>query len=258
MPKNDEANPEKPGIAKTVRTRSPAYPVFGLGTGIHWAKILYGKIQDHMVPMQAIAEIWETNTKSSAFLQAISALKQFGLLDDEGKGQQRQARISSLAKTIILDSSPQGERAAKAAAINPKIHRELWEKYQGRLPTSDAPLRTHLLTRSEGAFNKDHVDDFIRQFRETIAFVKLTESDKILPAEENLEEGKIMERPVNTPPSPPKPPSLSTDGPFISFPLPGGNVIEIRLKEKISPKDFATVKKLVELSEASLVDSKKS
>jgi hypothetical protein len=44
------------------------------------------------------------------------------------------------------------------------------------------------------------------------------------------------------------------DGPFISFPLPGGNVIEIRLRNKVTPAGFDQIKQLVELSKSSLVE----
>jgi hypothetical protein len=55
------------------------------------------------------------------------------------------------------------------------------------------------------------------------------------------------------PPSNPffKPPAH--EGPRIEFPLPGGNSIEIRLKKPVSKKDFERIKRLVELSEDSLV-----
>ena len=43
-------------------------------------------------------------------------------------------------------------------------------------------------------------------------------------------------------------------GPEISFPLTGDNRVEIRLEKRISAKDFARLKQLLELSEESLVD----
>lgn len=44
------------------------------------------------------------------------------------------------------------------------------------------------------------------------------------------------------------------EGDYISFPLAGGNVLEIRLKKRASPKDFERIKAIVELSESSLVE----
>jgi hypothetical protein len=48
----------------------------------------------------------------------------------------------------------------------------------------------------------------------------------------------------------------ASDGPRIEFPLPNDNSIEICLKKPVSKKDFERIKKLVELSEASLVEEK--
>ena len=48
-----------------------------------------------------------------------------------------------------------------------------------------------------------------------------------------------------------KPPAPT--GPRIEFPLPDDNSIEIRLRKPVSKKDFDRIKKLVELSEESLV-----
>lgn len=45
------------------------------------------------------------------------------------------------------------------------------------------------------------------------------------------------------------------DEPFISFPLSDDNSIEIRLKRRVSRKDFDRLKKLIELSEDSLVQA---
>jgi hypothetical protein len=173
---------------KKARTRSPAYPSIGLEEAIRKVNVLYNRVQDHAVPMSSIAEEWDTNTRSSAFMQWISALKQFGLLNDEGRGEARKARVSDSAKTILIqdENSPERILAIKVAALSPKIHRELWDKYRGALPPSDSPIRSYLLQERKelGTFNKDHVDSFISQFRATIAFAKLEQSDTIFQSEE--------------------------------------------------------------------------
>lgn len=63
--------------------------------------------------------------------------------------------------------------------------------------------------------------------------------------------------PKGAPPANPffKPPLAAPEGPRIEFPLPNDNAIEIRLKKPVSKKDFERIKKLVELSEDSLVGS---
>ena len=51
----------------------------------------------------------------------------------------------------------------------------------------------------------------------------------------------------------PLPPFSPFSGPSITFPLPNNNSIEIRLSKPVSKKDFERIKKLVDLSEDSLV-----
>lgn len=244
------------------RTRSPSYPIFGLEEALRKTRTLWDRHHQHFAGMSAIADEWETNTKSSAFLQAISAIKQFGLIEDQGKGESRQARISDLAKTIFIRddaSDPDRIAAIKRAAVAPKLHRELWKKYDGNLPPSESPIRVYLLQeRKDGTFHKDHVDSFIRQFRATIAFAALTSSDIIAPVDEDelAQEEQFMENKQNPNISNPAIQQMPPKGsaPYISFPLPRGNAVEIRLKAKLSPSEFATLKKLLELSEDSLVD----
>jgi hypothetical protein len=162
------------------RTRSPSYPSFGLEEAIRKAQLLYDAEDRHPIPIDAVAEHWSHALKSSSLLQGVSALKQFGLLTDEGSGEDRRVRLSDLALDILLhdDGSEESAAAIKEAALKPKIHRELWEKYHGKLPSADSSIRHYLLRdRKEGVFNRDYVDAFISQFRSTIGFAGLHQSD---------------------------------------------------------------------------------
>lgn len=104
-------------------------------------------------------------------------------------GGRSTARLNRLLKRL---------QAIKTAALSPKIHREIWDKYNGRLP-SDTSLRIYLLTERDVPFNKDQVDRFISQLRGTIAFAKLDASDKLPPAGDGAEaddvDGGEIERP---------------------------------------------------------------
>jgi hypothetical protein len=169
------------------RTRSPAYPFIDLEEAIHYAKLAYSKEEHHAFAPEAAAVHWEYKATSSAVSQIVSALKQFGLLIEEPGNGGRKVRLSPLALDLMVhedESNPQRRPLLKTAALNPKIHREIWDKYGGRLP-SDPSLRIYLLREREGVpFNKDQVDKFISQLRETIEFAKLTESDKLPPADD--------------------------------------------------------------------------
>lgn len=163
---------------KKSKTRSPAYPSFPLPEAIDKISVLYEAEDRHPAPPDAISAHWNNSPTSSTFLQTISTLKQFGLLNDVGIGPKRQVSVSDLAVQII--ESFNREEAVKTAALAPRLHAELWRKYNGRLPPKDESIRYYLLSQREDArFNKAYVDDFIAQFRATVAFAGLQTNDKL-------------------------------------------------------------------------------
>jgi len=167
---------------KKKKTRSPSYPVFGLEEAIQRANTVYESEDQHWAPPDAIASHLNFTATSSSFLTALSALKQFGLMEDQGTGDRRKLRISDLAVDLIErdHASAEWQAAAKDAALRPRIHAELWGRYSGNLPPKDESIRIYLIReRTEGTFNKDHVGSFIEQFRATIAYAGLIPDDKI-------------------------------------------------------------------------------
>ncbi len=171
---------------KPKRDRSPAYPAVDLSQAIDRASALYQAERKNPAPINAILHHWGYSPGSGRGLVTLAALKQFGLLADEGSGERRQARLSPKALRIILDAhddSLERREAIREAALEPKIHRELWEKYEGDLP-SDPTLRTHLSL--ERNFTDRAVRSFIPQFRRTVAFAEL-EAD---PGEVDVNEAK--------------------------------------------------------------------
>jgi len=184
------------GVDKKKRVRSPAYPAFGLEDCIERAKAIYQAEDRHFAALEAVASYWEYKTNNSSFMQYLSSLKQFGLLQEEGSGDARKFRLTERALDILTyeAANQKWKQAVKEAALEPKIHRELWDKYGGKLPREDGSIRVYLIReRQEGLFNKDHVDGFIAQFRSTIAFAGLSENDKI-------EAGGAPEQPSDEPP----------------------------------------------------------
>jgi hypothetical protein len=249
-------------VDKKKRVRSPAYPAFGLEDCIERARAIYEAEDRHFAPLEAAAAHWGYKTNNSAFLQYLSSLKQFGLLTEEGSGEARKFRLTDRALDLLAydRSHEKWQRAVKAAALEPKIHRELWEKYGGKLPREDVSIRVYLIReRADGLFNKDHVDGFISQFRSTIAFSGLTSDDKI-DSEQHEDEGVDVEDSLDNPDrdeKPKKPNAPKRDdwaGPVVKFDLPRGNMVEIRLRSKLSPTEFKNLKKIFDLSELAFVE----
>jgi len=165
--------------AKAKRQRSPAYPGINLQNAIKRATEFYDAERRNPASYKAAVSHWGYSEKSSGALVTAAALKSFGLLDELESSVGRTFRLSTLGLKIVADKrpeSPERDAAIREAALKPKIHAEIWRKYNGRLP-SDAELQFRL--ENEWHFNTNSIGPFIMLLRETIAFAKLTESDKI-------------------------------------------------------------------------------
>jgi hypothetical protein len=162
------------------RMRSPAYPYINLETALRRAKEFHDKENRGLAFMKVAAKHWGYEEKSSGALQTAAALISFGLMRDEGTGEKRKLQLTQTALRIILDTradSSDREGAIKEAALSPKIHKELWKRFE---PTvSNDQLRHTLILDWTPPFNENSVDGFIREYRDTIAFAKLSESDKV-------------------------------------------------------------------------------
>jgi len=165
--------------ARKKKERSPGYPGINLEEAIERARQLYQEERRNYAPVSAILEHWGYQPKSGAGLVALAALKKFGLLEDEGSSQNRRGRLTDAAFRILADSRPDSaerQDLIKQAALTPTIHRELWEQFNGDLP-SDANLDYELRTRRH--FTDSAARDFIREFRETVGYAGLDSSDSI-------------------------------------------------------------------------------
>jgi len=101
-------------------------------------------------------------------------LKRFGLLEELGSPGQRQAKLTELAR-VILRSPDETEvrEAIEVAALNPPIHREMWETYGSSLP-SEANLQWKLQTQR--GFTESGAADFVKQYKETLAFAQANDA----------------------------------------------------------------------------------
>jgi hypothetical protein len=142
----------------------------------------------------------------------------------------------------------------QVAAINPKLHREIWLKYNGKLPPKDESIRFYLLREREaGTFNRAQVDGFIAQFRGTVAFAKLPGRDKIDDADAQNDQNEADED-TALPPSlenpkanlplvnPPTPPKGLRDFPLYTSGPRGA----LYVPESMTRKDFELLKTQIE------------
>jgi hypothetical protein len=178
-----------PPTPERKKHRSPAYPGINLKLAIERAEQFYDHERRNAASLAAAAAHWNYGLKSSGLLTTVAALKSFGLIDEVqgASGTARTIRLSEQGLRIVLDKRPDSaerQAAIKLAALHPKIHAELWRKYNGQLP-SDVELKHRLVF--DWKFNDNTVEDFVSELRETILFAKLTESDSISPDESDSE-----------------------------------------------------------------------
>ena len=156
----------------------------------------------------------------------------------------------------MLNLPPDSSEAAKMRrefALLPKLHTELWDRYDGKIP-ADSVIRAYLVTQREPfPFNKKYVDDFIAQFRSTVAYAGLTAADKIDgegngdngDTDEDSMESTLEKHKGNPPPLNPPPPSKGLrDFPLYTSGQKGG----LYVPERMSKKDYQLLKTQIDNS----------
>jgi hypothetical protein len=171
--------------AKAKRHRSPAYPGINLAQAIERVGMFYAKEHRNPASFVAAANHWGYAQKSSGAFVAVAALKSFGLINELDAATGRTIQLSPLGLRIVADNRPESVSrmdAIREAALRPKIHAEIWKKYNGRLP-SDAELQFQL--ENHWNFNLNSIPIFMKELKDTIRFAKLTEADTIGNVEED-------------------------------------------------------------------------
>jgi len=165
-----------PTPARRQTGRSPSFPAISLEMAIRRARELYEKERQHPTAVDTIVRHWGYKSLNGPASGALAALKKFGLLTDEGRGTERRGRLTHLAVEILANPDAAARtRAIKQAALMPGIHRELWDRYQNN-PPSDANLRWDLVRQRN--FTESGADEFIREYKQTVAYAQLDASDQ--------------------------------------------------------------------------------
>ncbi|HEX4493412.1 MAG TPA: hypothetical protein VH914_19570 [Acidimicrobiia bacterium] len=232
---------------KPRKGRSPSYPGINLETAISRAQKLYAEEGRNAAPMGAITGHWGyTSPKTGPAAVTYAALKKFGLLGENGRGDERMGKLTDLALDIILnpDQSAQA-RAIRSAALTPPIHTELWEKHKEHGLPSDDSLRYELV-RNRG-FTESGAAEFIREFRDTVSFAQLTQAATVGP-----------EIPPSTPRLPEQkpplmPPATPTVGRSLLLPLPGGGSATIETTRPVTEAEWTMLETVLSTMKASFI-----
>jgi hypothetical protein len=218
---NDQMHDERG--SRPPKGRSPSYPGVTLASAIERARVLKERAGRHPVPMATITGFWGYKTPASGPASVTySALKKFGLLEDEGSGNDRVGRLTDLAWDIVMNPNPLP--SIQKAALRPPIHREMWDQYGNDLPPEDA-LRFELVGKR--GFTESGFVEFLREYRATIAYAKLTSTDSVEEEDSFAQEDEDEQQNGYQPPpkhrSDPGVPGVLT----IPVPVIGGSAITI-------------------------------
>ena len=247
--------------------RSPSYPNFGLGEAIEKAQVIWDRENRNLAPVSTIQRHWGLKPNTGTGLRAVAALKKFGLLEDQGRGEHRQARLSELAQSIILDNrenSPERDTAIREAALMPPIHADLWDEYQGSLP-SDETLQ-YVLKRKR-KFSASGAAALIEELRSTIAFAKLEESDSIAPEEGEKPDADVGEElPTTSVPETPNPfeespvtlGATTVENRILQLPLLGDAWAAIQVPQPMSESEWNQMMVVLEAMKPGIVGSAKA
>jgi hypothetical protein len=165
--------------AKSI-DRSPSYPAIDLETAIAWASILYSREKRNPAYVADVLEHWKSfeNQPSAPSFSTISALIKFGLVEPDGSRAERKVVITELALRILLDPSRTTldcTQAIQTAALRPKIHREIFEKFGNSLP-SDPTMRRWLILEKE--FSERGATELAKEYRRTMSFARQTDDNQ--------------------------------------------------------------------------------
>ena len=176
--KNTQKNKPKP--------RSPSYPGIALEEAITRARQIYSHERENKAHISAIFSHWNYKRSSGLARIALASLKYYGLIKIEGSGDSRKVQLTDLALDILLDSredSSERDSAIKRAALSPTINLDLWNKYQGSLP-SDQSLKFSL--QREMGFTERGVEEFLVNFHRTLEYSNLLSQSDTPELEEDI------------------------------------------------------------------------
>jgi hypothetical protein len=160
---------------KAKRQRSPGFPVIPIDDAITRLRLIYQKDKKAFTTTEAILShigFKSTAARSGKAGRVISALKQYGLLDEKSG----QFRVSDVGFRILHlpEDSEERRKLVSEAALSPSIFQKILAQYEGELP-SDEAIKSHLVL-NEG-FNPDSVEHFIRVLRRTVAIANPSPDD---------------------------------------------------------------------------------
>ena len=171
-------------VQKKSRLRSPNFPYIGLREAVEKLAVIYSK--DKLSATSAGVMLNHLGYKQAhgSSRRVLSALKQYGLLEEKGDGQ---FKVSNTGYEILHLSENDSRRIEllREAASMPYIFQDVIEEYKGDLP-SDPTIKSHLVLKR--GFSPDGAVVLLRALRETIEFARISSAEYTQQEKEEAEE----------------------------------------------------------------------
>lgn len=149
-----------------ARMHSPSYPNMSLSKAVSTVQKIFDADRQAPVDRAVAAKHIGYSGQSGASDKALASLAHFGLLEKAGKGE---TRVSQLAVDILHPDNPADRRAAlRKAGLKPGIFQEIYDRYEGRLPSEEA-LRSYLLRAN---FQNIAINPVVNSYAETFRFLE--------------------------------------------------------------------------------------
>jgi hypothetical protein len=179
------------------RHRSPNYPSFGLRAAVEKIQSLYKA--GGLAPLMKITALKQMglNKDDANAARHVAALKSFGLIEELGNDR---LKLTQRGVDIVArqEGEPQRSAALRAAVNGPQVYRALLTEYAASGIPPDAALKSELIAVKR--FNPNVVDDFIKDFRDTLDFSGLSDFSVLeLPKEDVEGSGNGVNGKVYTP-----------------------------------------------------------
>lgn len=238
--------------------RSPSYPAIDLEEAVEKARLLLDREGRHWVPVDTALEAWGYSQASGAGMVVLAALKKFGLLEDQGSGPDRRVRVTDLAYEILIDEreeSPERCELLRQAALLPRIHGELWNRYGADLP-SDSTLRYELRKMD---FTDDATQKLIGEWRRTLDFAALADMNSSAPSQTV---GQVVD-PTRAPSSQGSPMGASasqsaaaqSSGQSVQLPLSQGRWAVLHAPFPVSELEWSQMLRVLQAMKPALTDA---
>jgi len=126
---------------------STRFPFISLEKAIGRAQQIFaGDKSGKPMAVPTAFQLWGYSPKSSGGFQTVSALKSYGLLEDEGANADRRVKLTATARRFFLDERDEVRNTMLAQfALTPALFRALWERdgWADGIP-ADTVARSHL------------------------------------------------------------------------------------------------------------------